>query len=77
MKKTSVASLRSDLSSLLDYVEKGKEVEIQRRNISIAKIVPLKRSVGNRTRLGLGKGTVKFLSDVTVPVMDGDWEMHQ
>ena len=77
MKKTNVASLRKDLSALLDYVEKGKEVEIQRRNIPIAKIVPTKRSMANRTRLGSGKGTVKFLGNITEPVMDDDWDMHQ
>lgn len=77
MKKTSVASLRNDLSSLLDYVEKGKEIEIQRRNIPIAKIVPIKRSIENRTRLGSGKGTVKFLGSVTEPIIDNDWDMHR
>ena len=77
MKKTSVAALRSQLSALLDLVEKGKEVEIQRRNVSIAKIVPIKRVEQNKTILGCGKGTVKFQGDVTEPVMKDDWEMHE
>ena len=77
MKKTNIASLRSDLSSLLDYVEKGREVEIQRRNIPIAKLVPVKRATENRTRLGSGKGTVKFLGNVTEPAMGDDWDMHR
>lgn len=77
MKKTSVANLRSDLGSLLDYVEKGREIEIQKRNISIAKIVPLKHSTKNRTKIGSGRGTVKFLGDITEPAfMDKDWSMH-
>ncbi len=77
MKKTSVASLRSHLSAFLDRVEKGEEVEIQKRNVSIAKIVPIKRVDQNKTSLGCGKGSVKFLGDVTEPVMTDDWEMLQ
>lgn len=78
MKKTSVANLRNDLSALLNYVEKGKEVEIQRRNVSVAKIVPIKRLSETKTRLGCGAGTVKFLGNITDPaITDEDWEMHQ
>ena len=77
MKKTSIASLRSHLSTLLDYVEKGREIEVQRRNISIARIVPIKRTVQNKTKLGIGIGTVKFFANVTESVLDDDWEMHQ
>ena len=77
MKKTNVASLRSNLSSLLEYVEKGKEIEIQRRNVGIAKIVPLHRTTVNKTKLGKGKGTVKFYADITESIMVDDWEMHE
>lgn len=76
MKLTNVGYLRSHLGSLLDYVLKGKEVEIQRRNISIAKIVPLKKSDGNKTKLGIGKNTVKFKGDLTEAIMENDWDMH-
>ncbi len=74
MKKTSTADLRNELSSLLDYVEKGKEVEIQRRNVSIARIVPIKHSSKNHTRLGSGKGTVTFLGDITETIPNEDWD---
>lgn len=75
MKKTSIAHLRSELSSVIDYVQKGKEVEIQRRNISVAKIVPIKRLTENKTQLGSGAGTVKFFGDITSPILEEDWDM--
>lgn len=72
-----MATLRGQLSSLLEYVAQGREIEVQKRNISIARIVPIKRVEQNRTKLGSGKGSVKFLGDVTAPVMIDDWEMNQ
>lgn len=77
MKRANIATLRSQLSAMLAYVQKGRELQIEKRNIPIAKIVPVYSSLPNRTRLGLGKGSVKFLKDVTEPVMDTDWEMDR
>ena len=75
MKKTNTADLRNDLSAVLDYVAKGKEVEIQRRNVPIAKIVPIKNSTKNLTKLGAGKGTVTFFGDVTESILNEDWDV--
>ncbi len=77
MRKTNVISLRCQLSSFLDYVQQGKEVEIQKRNISIARIVPIQIHRKNQTKLGVGKGSVKILKNIVDPAMDDDWDMHQ
>ncbi len=75
MKKTNIATLRSQLSAILGYVKKGKEVEIQKRNITIAKLIPINQATRNNTKLGRGKNTVEFFADVTNPILDDDWEM--
>jgi len=78
MKKTSIAALRGNLSSLLEYVQKGKELQIEKRNIAIARIVPMEVPQANRTKLGVGAGSVEFIGDVIKPAMDdNDWEMHR
>lgn len=77
MKKTNIAHLRGNLSSLIEYVLTGKELQIEKWNIPIAKIVPVGLAVENRTKLGIGKGSVRFIADVIAPVMDRDWEMHE
>jgi len=77
MKKTSVAELRKNLGPALDAVQNGEDLQIEKRNIPIARIIPIKSVKPNKTRLGLGKGTVKFLGDVTASIMDSDWEMKK
>jgi antitoxin (DNA-binding transcriptional repressor) of toxin-antitoxin stability system len=77
MKKTNIAALRTQLSQFIDYVLKGKELIIQKRNISIAKIVPIRSAKKNKTKLGSGGGSVKFHGDVTKPVLEDDWDMHR
>jgi prevent-host-death family protein len=75
VKKTNIATLRNNLSELLEYVQKGRELQIEKRNIPIAKIVPITAPHENRTKLGAGKGSVEFKGDITSPVMEEDWEM--
>lgn len=76
MKKANVATLRSQLSRLMRYVEKGNELEIQKRNIPIAKIVPIRQVKKNKTKLGSGKNTVKIKGDLNEPLIsESDWEM--
>ena len=77
MKKANIATLRVQLSQFIDYVLKGKELIIQRRNISVAKIVPIRSVKKNITKLGSGEGSVKFYGDVTKSVLDEDWDMHK
>jgi len=76
LKKANIATLRSQLAKLLASVQKGEEVEIQRRNVTIAKMVPVKGFRMNRTKLGTGKNTVKILGDITEPAIPtSDWDM--
>ena len=78
MKKANVGELKDNLSHYISIVEHGEDVEICRRNRTVAKIVPIKGSHVNKTKLGCGKGTVTFtdadLTEAFVP--ENDWEMH-
>lgn len=77
MKKANIAQLKNDLSRYIAAVEKGEEVEIRRRNIPVARLVPIAKARANNTRLGCGQGSVRILGDLTAPLIpDEDWEMH-
>ena len=77
MKATNIADLKNNLSKILSYVEKGESVQICKRNIPIAKIVPIdKKTEKNRTRLGCGIGSVQIKADLTEPMIpEESWEM--
>jgi antitoxin (DNA-binding transcriptional repressor) of toxin-antitoxin stability system len=76
MKSANVAEFKKHLSSYLELVESGETVEICRRNVPIAEVRGKKKSVINRTKLGSGLGSVRFLGSVTDTFMAGeDWEM--
>jgi antitoxin (DNA-binding transcriptional repressor) of toxin-antitoxin stability system len=61
----------------LEYIRKGKGLQIERRNVPIAKIVPLETPAENRTKLSLARGSGEFLGDVTKSVMREDWELDR
>ena len=76
--KTNIVDLRNKLSEMLDFVQEGNELEIQKRNVVIAKVIPIaKDNKENQTKLDIGRGSVKFYGDVTEPVMEDDWDMNQ
>jgi len=76
MKMANIAEFKNNLSRFIAAVEAGEEVEIRRRNLPIARVVPVRTAKGNRTQLGCGKGTVKILGDLTEPLIpEDDWEM--
>lgn len=75
MKKANLSVLRSKLKEYVTYVKKGESIEIQDRNVSIARIVPFVKQQKNKTKLGLGKGTVVFKGDIIEPIMEKDWEV--
>ena len=79
MKMTNIAELKNDLSKILAFVEKGEKVQICRRNVPIAYIVPYKKKTPkNKTVLGCGKGTVRINCDLTEPMIPNEnWEMLQ
>ena len=76
VKIVNVAEFRNHLSEYLAAVANGEEVEVRKRNIPLARVVPIRRVGCNRTALGCGEGSVVVKSDLTVPMMpDADWEM--
>ncbi len=57
-------------------VAEGVEVEIRKRNIPIARVVPVTKRHQNRTRLGCGAATARILSDLTEPfIPEHNWDM--
>ncbi len=74
--KASIAVLRARLSQLLEAVQNGKELEIQRHSITIAKIVPIEKKKSNNTQLGLGIGTAVIEGDLTDELIEeGSWNL--
>ena len=78
MKIANIAEFKNSLSSYLRAVERGEEVEIRKRNIPIARVVPVHKQGRNETVLGCGRGSVKITGDLTEPLIpESDWEMLQ
>jgi len=77
MKMANIADFKNRLSYFISLVEKGEEIKVCKRNVPIAKVTPIKSNNGNRTILGCGKGTVKFLSgDLSEPFIPPEnWDM--
>ena len=77
MKTANIGELKNKLSQFINLVEKGEVVEIRKRNIPIAIIVPHDFiKLQKRTKLGCGKGSVKILVDLTEPLIsEDDWDM--
>lgn len=78
MKMANIAEFKNHFSRFIAAVEQGEEVEIRKRNLPIARVVPVRTAKPNRTKLGCGRGTVKVLGDLTEPLIpESDWEMLQ
>jgi prevent-host-death family protein len=77
MKAVNVAELRAHFGEYLADVEQGCEVQICKRNKSVARIVRVATGTGkNGTRLGYARGTVRILGDIVAPAFgDEEWEM--
>jgi prevent-host-death family protein len=76
MKIANIAELKSKISEYLSAVENGEEIEVRKRNVPIARIVPIDKPAANKTKLGCGRETGKIIGDITEPFMpDEDWEM--
>jgi prevent-host-death family protein len=72
-----VAELKNHLSEFLLKVESGQSIEICRRNIPMAIMMPIgDRQSANVTVLGCGRDTVRIECDLTAPALDQDhWAM--
>ncbi len=78
MKIANIAEFKNSLSSYLAAVALGEEVEIRKRNIPIARVIPVQKQKTNETVLGCGSGSVRINGDLTEPLMPAsDWEMLQ
>ena len=76
MKVANIAELKNRLSEFIALVEQGEELEIRKRNVPIARVVPIMRKRVNRTKIGCGAGTVKIHGDLTEPLIPEEvWEM--
>lgn len=73
MEQTNIADLKSHISEYLKSVQDGQVFEVCKRNVPIARIVPVAQRRPNQTVLGCGAGTVTAHSDITEPAME--WEM--
>lgn len=76
MTTANIAELKSHFSRYLNLVEHGEPVQICKRNVAIAQIVPLAAKKNNKTKLDCGQGTVVVHGDLIEPAMDSaDWNM--
>ena len=77
MKTANIGDLKDNLSKFINLVEQGQVIEICKRNIPIALLVPHgSKKTPNRTQLGCGVGTVQVKGDLTEPLIPEDsWEM--
>ena len=76
MNQANIAELKNNLSKYIAMVEEGKIVVLCRRNIPVARLVPINKNEKNRTIPGCGAGTVVVNTDLTEPAFDSeDWLM--
>jgi prevent-host-death family protein len=76
MKVANIAELKNRLSEFLSFVEQGEEIEIRKRNLPIARLIPVASKRSNKTKLGCGAGTIKIRGSLTEPLIPKDaWEM--
>ena len=79
MKTANIGNLKDNFSKFIGLVEQGEVIEICKRNVPIALLVPHgSKKNQNRTQLGCGAGTVQVNGDLTQPLIPEDsWDMMQ
>jgi len=80
MKSANIAEFKNHMGKYLSLVERGEEIQICRRNVPVAVIVPSQRRTiaTNKTQLGCGEGSVVVRTDLTDPSFSvNDWNMLQ
>ena len=76
MKIANVAEFKNRISEYLSAVEKGEEIEVRKRNVPIARVLPIEKAKANNTRLGCGKGTGRIIGNLTGPLIpENGWDM--
>ena len=69
MKIANVAELKNHLSEYLAAVANGAQVEVRKRNMPLARVVPVRQPGRNQTVLGCGRGSVVVKTDLTAPML--------
>lgn len=76
MRIADIAEFKHRLSEYLAAVGNGEEVEIRKRNVPVARVVPVPRPARNRTVLGCGRGSVVVRASLVEPLIpSADWEV--
>jgi len=76
MKVANIADLKNNLSRFISLVESGEEIEVRKRNIPVARKVPIQQVKKNKTVLGCGRDSAKINGDLTEPLIPvKDWNM--
>jgi len=74
MKMANIADFKNRISEYLSAVEGGEEIEVRKRNVPIARVVPIPGMKTNKTVLGVGKGTGRVVGDATRPfIPEREW----
>ena len=77
MKVANIADLKNNLSRFISLVESGEEIEVRKRNIPVARVVPIQQTAKNKTVLGCGRDSAKIYGDLTEPLIPlEDWNMQ-
>lgn len=77
-RRANVTEFRAHLPEFLKFVRNGNTVEIQNRNVTVARLVPVEDEslVKNRSQPGCGRGSVLYMGDVVSPAIpESDWNM--
>jgi len=77
VKSANIADIKNNFSHFIALVEQGEVIEVCRRNVPVARVVPASRTRRrNQTKLGCGRETGMILGDITEPAIPAeDWEM--
>ena len=77
MKIANIAEFKDHLSRYMALVEQGEEIELCKRNVPVARIIPSRKEIApNKTRLGSGLNSVTIKTDLTEPAFSfDDWHM--
>ena len=74
--QVNIADFKAHLSEYLDKTEQGEELTLSRYGKPVAKIIPVAGKKSNGTRLGVLRGTGKWLADPSEPLIPpGTWDM--
>jgi prevent-host-death family protein len=78
-KTVNIAEFKDRVSEYLALVEQGDEVIVCRRNVPLARVQPIRKSIDRTPKqpvVGCMNGTVQIYGDLTGPcIPEDDWEM--